>query len=54
MQFSDPVISIKEARKLLGVEARYISDEQAAKIIRTLQQMADNLLDLSLERPLGS
>lgn len=48
------VISIKEARKLLGSQSRSMGDDQIREMIRTLQQIADDLLDVSLERPLGA
>lgn len=54
MSSLEPVISIKEARKLLGAESRILSDDQVRKMIRALQQIADDLLDTSLEKPLGA
>ena len=54
MEAHDSVISIKEARKLLGLQSRSMSDDQIGEMIRTLQQIADDLLDASLEKPLGA
>lgn len=54
MEAHDSVISIKEARKLLGLSSRSMSDNEVAKMIRALQQIADDLLDTSLEKPLGA
>lgn len=39
-----PVISVKEARKLLGTEARSMDDEQIMLIILLLTEAADEYL----------
>ena len=49
MQSIDPVISIKEARKLLGIQSRLLDDAQIAAAIKQLSHLADNFLDLVLE-----
>ncbi len=43
----EPIISIKEARKLLGVESRDMSDDQVLEVIIFFQKLANNLLDQS-------
>lgn len=45
---SDPlVISVKEARKLLGKDGKTLSDNQVIELVQTLTVVADNfLLDL--------
>lgn len=41
------VISLKEARKLLGQDGKLLSDNQVIELIQTLTVVADNfLLDL--------
>jgi len=35
-----PIISIKEARKLLGKEAKNMSDEQVARLIEDTHELA--------------
>lgn len=44
-QIHDPlVISIKEARKLLGVDGKSLSDSQVIELIQTLTVVADDFL----------
>ena len=37
---------IKEARKILGDEAKDLSDEEVRQIVRTLNLLASELLDM--------
>lgn len=54
MEAHDSVISIKEARKLLGLKSRSMSDDEISTLIVALQSVASRLLETSLEVPLGS
>lgn len=40
-----PIISVKEARKLLGADANGMSDEEILHVIETLQSLAKNAIE---------
>lgn len=42
-----PIISVKEARKVLGHDAVDLSDASVLGVINSLQKIASNLLDSS-------
>ena len=43
--YAELIISIKEARRLLGVDAKDMTDNQIAELILTLTSVASNFLD---------
>lgn len=47
-----PIMSVKEARKLLGKEAENMSDEQVAKLIEDTHELAKLALQLVKEKRL--
>lgn len=42
-----PIISVKEARKLLGRESRKLTDEEVAKLISDLRLLAQEAIKKS-------
>lgn len=47
-----PIISVKEARKLLGKEYESLSDEKITELIEQLHQLAKLSLDMAREHRL--
>lgn len=43
----NPIISVKEAREILGTDAEGMSDEQILEVINTLDLLAKDALDLA-------
>jgi len=43
----NPIISVKEARKILGKDADGMSDEQIEETIQTLDTLAGHALELA-------
>lgn len=48
-----PIISIKEARKLLGKEHENLSDEEVTDLIERLHELAKLSLDMAREQRLN-
>ena len=47
-----PIMSVKEARKLLGKEHENLSDEEVADLIEQLHELAKLSLDMAREQRL--
>lgn len=47
-----PIISVKEARKLLGKDYENLTDEKIAELIEQLHELAKLSLDMSREQRL--
>ncbi len=47
-----PIISVKEARKLLGKEYENLSDEKIAELVEQLHELAKLSLDMAREQRL--
>jgi len=47
-----PIISVKEARKLLGKDYEKLTDEKIAELIRQLHELAKLSLDMTREQRL--
>ncbi len=47
-----PIISVKEARKLLGKEYANLSDERIAELVEQLHELAKLSLDMAREQRL--
>lgn len=47
-----PIMSVKEARKLLGKEYENLSDEKIAELVEQLHELAKLSLDMSREQRL--
>lgn len=45
-----PLISIKEARKILGTEAKTLSDKELVQILAHMEKMAEMGLKMAQER----
>jgi len=44
----NPIISVKEARKLLGKEAAKLSDHEIMKLIDSMSRVAGHMLDKAI------
>lgn len=45
-----PIMSIKEARKLLGKDAKDMSDEQVAELVEQIHELAKLALDVARDK----
>lgn len=50
---SELIISVKEARKLLGKDAKEMTDEEVEKLIKDLDQLARLVFKMYRERELS-